>query len=170
MNGLTEPRYHLGANYLHDKDGTLCFGAQTYVKRLLTNFESLYGELPRKEKSPLTKNNHPELDTTDFCTSDEIGKFYSIIGACQWMTTLYHSDIAQAIMSLNCFRQSPRIECLICIIGYIFHFPHAAIRFCTGIPDHETLFGDTPVTHEWMHTIYGNMTEEIPPDMPTPNY
>ena len=171
LKGLTEPRYHLGADYFRDKDGTLCFGAQTYVKRLLTNFESLYGELPRKEKSPPTKNDHPELDTTDFCTPHEIAKFHSIIGACQWMITLCRSDIAQAIMSLNRFRQSPRIghvERLICIIGYIRHFPHAAIRFRTGIPDHETLFGDTPVTHEWMHTIYGHVTEDIPPDMPTP--
>ena len=171
LKGLTEPRYHLGTNYFNDKDGTLCFGAQTYVKRLLTNFESLYGELPHIEKSPLAKNDHPELDTTEFCTPDEIAKFHSIIGACQWMITLCRSDIAQAIMSLNRFRQSPHIghvERLIHIIGYIHHFPHAAIRFRTGIPDHETLFGDTPVTHEWMHTIYGNVTENIPPDMPTP--
>ena len=171
LKGLTEPRYHLGADYFRDKDGTLCFGAQTYVKHLLTNFESLYGELPRKEKSPLHKNDHPELDTTDFCTPDEIAKFYSIIGACQWMITLCPSDIAQAIMSLNRFHQSPRIghvERLTCIIGYIRQFPHAAVRFCTGIPDHEAIFGDHPITHEWMHTIYGNVTEDIPPDIPTP--
>ena len=87
------------------------------------------------------------------------------------MITLCHSDIAQAIMSLNRFCQSPHIghvECLIHIIGYICHFPPAAICFRTGIPDHETIFGDTPIIHEWMHTIYGNMTEDIPPDMPTP--
>ena len=171
LKGLTEPRYHLGADYFRDKDGTLCFGAQTYVKTILNNFESLYGELPRKEKSPLPKNDHPELDTTDFCTPDEIAKFQSIIGACKWMITLCRSDIAQAIMSLNRFRQSPRIghvERLTRIIGYIRQFPHAAIRFRTGIPDHETLFGDTPITHEWMHTIYGHVTEDISPDMPTP--
>ena len=130
LKGLTEPRYHLGTNYFHDKDGTLCFGAQTYVKRLLTKFESLYRELPHKEKSPLDKNNHPELDTSDFCTPDEIAKFHSIIGACQWMITLCHSDIAQAIISLNCFHQSPHIghvEHLTCIIGYIHRFPHAAL-------------------------------------------
>ena len=88
LKGLTEPRYHLSTDYFHDKDGTLCFGAQTYVKRLLTNVESLYGELPHKEKSPLAKNDHPKLDTTDFCSPDEIAKFHSIIGACQWMITL----------------------------------------------------------------------------------
>ena len=171
LKGLTEPRYHLGADYFRDKDGKLCFGAQTYVKCLLTNFESLYRELPCKEKSPLAKNDHPELDTTDFCTPDDIAKFHSIIGACQWMITLCCSDIAQAIMSLNCFRQSPHIghvERLTHIIGYIHHFPHAAIHFRTDIPDHETIFGDTPITHEWMHTIYGNVTEDIPPDMLTP--
>ena len=87
------------------------------------------------------------------------------------MITLCRSDIAQAIMSLNRFCQSPHIghvEHLIHISGYIRHFPHTAIRFRTGIPDHETIFGDTLITHEWMHTIYGNMTEDIPPDMPTP--
>ena len=36
--GLTSgmaPKYHLGGDFFRDKDGTLCCGAQTYVKRLV---------------------------------------------------------------------------------------------------------------------------------------
>ena len=35
LKGLTESHYHLGADYFRDKDGTLCFGTQTYVKPTL---------------------------------------------------------------------------------------------------------------------------------------
>ena len=47
MKGLGKPTYHLGADFFHDDDGTLCFGAQTYSKRLCANYGSLYGEQPK---------------------------------------------------------------------------------------------------------------------------
>ena len=36
------------------------------------------------------------------------------------------------------------------------------------IPDHESIFGDNPIKYDWMETVYGNPTEEIPDDAPTP--
>ena len=32
LKNVEEPRYHLGGDFFRDKDGTLCCGAQTYVK------------------------------------------------------------------------------------------------------------------------------------------
>jgi len=87
------------------------------------------------------------------------------------MITLRRSDIAQAIMSLNRFRQAPRkghVERLHRIIGYLRQYPQGALRFRTGIPDHETVFGAESVKYDWMHSIYGNVTEELPPNMPVP--
>ena len=95
------PKYHLSANYYRDTDGTLCMGAQTYVKRLLKNFELLYGELLQKEMSHLDKDDCPELNTAEFSTPNKITKFYSMIGTCQWMITLCRMDISHAIISLN---------------------------------------------------------------------
>jgi hypothetical protein len=87
------------------------------------------------------------------------------------MITLCRFDIAQAIMTLSRFRAAPHIghvERLKCVIAYVHRFPYAAIRFRTGIPDHEAIFGNEPKRYDWMHTVYGSPTEEDPPNMPPP--
>ena len=32
LKNVEEPRFHLGGDFFRDKDGTLCYGAQTYDK------------------------------------------------------------------------------------------------------------------------------------------
>ena len=82
LKGVGEPKYHLGGDFFRDSDGTLCYGAQTYVKRLVEDFKHLFDgeEPPENIKSPLPKNDHPELDTSDVCGPDDIVKFQSLIG------------------------------------------------------------------------------------------
>ena len=109
MKGVGSPMYHLGADFIRDDDGMLCMGAQTYAKRLCATFESLYGEQPKTVFSPLDHEDHPELDDTPLCGPDDITKFQSLIGACQWMISLGRFDIAQSIMSLSRFRHCPCI-------------------------------------------------------------
>jgi hypothetical protein len=50
--------------------------------------------------------------------------------------------------------------------GYLKRHPDGAIRFCTKIPDHESIV--TPIEHDWASTLYGKVKEELPPDMPPP--
>ena len=103
MKDMGKPTYHLGADFFHDEDSTLCLGSQTYAKPLCWSFSLLYGEEPKPIFSPLDHDDHPELDDSPLCSPDDIAKFQSLIGACQWMISLCHFDIAQAIMSLSCF-------------------------------------------------------------------
>ena len=87
------------------------------------------------------------------------------------MILLCRFDIAQAIMSLSCFRHCPRqghIDQLKHVCGYIRKFPQGAICFCTGIPDHEKIFGTSPIQYDWMETVYWNPQEEVPHDCPQP--
>ena len=100
MKGVGKPNYHLGADFCCDDDGTLCFGAQTYVKWLCSSFESLLGVQPKPYFSPLDHEDHPELDDTALCGLDDAAKFQSLIGACQWMISLCRLDIVHAIMLL----------------------------------------------------------------------
>ena len=86
----------------------VCLRSQTYAKRLCSNFECLYGESPKSVFSPLEHDDHPELDDSPFCGPEDTSKFQSLIGACQWMISLCHMDIAQAIMSLSRFHHCPR--------------------------------------------------------------
>ena len=108
MKGVGQPTYHLGADFFRDDDGTLCMGAQTYSKHLCANFESLYREPPETVFSPLDDEDHPELDDSLLCGPDDIAKFQSLIGACQWIISLCRFDLAHAIMSLSQFRHCPR--------------------------------------------------------------
>ena len=36
----------------------------TYVKRMLKNYEQMFGEPPKEELTPLAKDDRPELDMT----------------------------------------------------------------------------------------------------------
>ena len=169
MKGVDSPTYHLGADVFRDDDGTLCLGSQTYAKRLCSNFERLYGESPKSVFSRLEHDNHPELDNSLFCGPEETSKFQSLIGACQWMISLCHMDIAQAIMSLSRFHHCPlqgHVDRLKRVCGYIRKFPQGAIRFCVGIPDHESIFGPQPTEYEWMETVYGTPVEDTPSNAP----
>ena len=85
MKGVGQPIYHLGMDFFHDDDGTLCLGTQTYAKCLCANFESLYGEPPKTVFSALDHEDHPELDDSPLCGPNDIAKFQSLFGACQWM-------------------------------------------------------------------------------------
>ena len=82
MKGIGKSNYHLGADFFHDDDGTLCFGAQTYFKRLCANFGSLYGEQLKSVFSPLNHEDHPKLNDSPICGPDDTAKFQSLIDTC----------------------------------------------------------------------------------------
>ena len=73
-------------------------------------------------------------------------------------------------MTMGRFRAAPHqghLDRLKRICGYLRKFPHAAIRFRTHIPSHEE-FKDKVVTHDWLYSVYGNVKEELPNNMPVP--
>ena len=171
MKGVGVPTYHLGTDFFHDDDGTLCLSAQTYSKHLVESFERLYGEPPKTMFSPLDPDDHPKLDDSPLCGPSDTSKFQSLIGACQWMISLCRFDIAHAIMSLSHFCHCPRhghVDHLKRVCGYVKKFPQGALRFCTGIPDHESIFSMHPVKYEWMKTVYGCPNETLPDNAPPP--
>ena len=51
------------------------------------------------------------------------------------------------------------------LYGYVKHYPHAVVCICTDIPDYSDIVHES---HEWLHSIYGNIEEELPLDMPVP--
>jgi hypothetical protein len=59
--------------------------------------------------SPLEKGGHPELDTSELCTNDQIAQYQSMIGALQWIVTIGHFDIHTAVMTMSGLRMAPRV-------------------------------------------------------------
>ena len=170
LKGIEEPKYHLGGDFYRDEDGTLCYGAKTYITRLLKNYEQLFGELPREKVAPLPGDVHPELDMSEYCSDDDRAKYQSMIGAMQWCISLCRFDIALTVITLGHFCAAPRnghMDFMKHICGYLRRNPSAAIRYRTEIPDHTGIAGEFK-TYDWTYSVYGNAQEELPDNMPLP--
>jgi len=153
LKGVEAPQYHLGGNYFRDPDGTLGWGAQRYITRMLENLLREEGVDPPKYRSPMEKGAHPELDMSSPLDANGIKKYQSLIGALQWCVTLGRFDINCAVMTMSRFRAEPREnhwKMLHRILGYLKHTKDAAIRLRTIIPEycHYT----TPCYH-WSQTV-----------------
>ena len=58
--------YHLGADYFEDPDGTSVSKPKKYIDKLDDTYKRLFNEDPPKGyETPLDKNDHSELDTSE---------------------------------------------------------------------------------------------------------
>jgi hypothetical protein len=76
-------------DFTRDDDNTLCISPTKYIYKLAKNYEKLFGMKPNTNvTSPLEKGDHPELDRSELCTTDQIAQYQSKIGALQWIVTI----------------------------------------------------------------------------------
>jgi hypothetical protein len=118
--------------------------------------------------SPLEKGDHPELDTSELCTIDQIAQYQSMIGALQWIVTIGRFDINTAVMTMSGFRMAPRVghlNSLKRVYGYLLKMKHASIRVRTDKPDYSDLPDNV---HDWTYSVYGQVEEFLPMDAPEP--
>ena len=63
--------YHLGADYFEDPNGKFVSQATKYIDKLADTYKRLFNDDPPKGcKTPLDKNDHPELDTSEIFEED----------------------------------------------------------------------------------------------------
>ena len=95
--------YHLGADYYHGPDGTMVSQPKNYIEKLKKTHVRLFNTEPSKGlKTPLEKNDHPELDTSDILEGQQVNPYLTIVGQLQWLITLGRFDIqAQVITCLD---------------------------------------------------------------------
>jgi Reverse transcriptase (RNA-dependent DNA polymerase) len=169
LKGVGKPTYHLGGDFFRDPDGTLVWGATSYIKKMLINYETMFGFKPKECSSPMEEKYHPELDLTPELDENGIRQYQSLIGALQWLITLGRFDIQCGVTAMGSYRVAPRqghLDALKRIYGYLKRNPSGAIRFRTRIPSHH--IHTQPTVFDWSASVYGTNPEEIPPDMPTP--
>eukprot|EP00977_Amphora_coffeiformis_P016247 scaffold4972_cov130-Amphora_coffeaeformis.AAC.1 len=68
-------------------------------------------------------------------------------------------------MTLSRYRVAPLIGHLDRakqITRYLCKYPQGAIRFRTGIPNYEAIYGEQPEFYDWMYSIYGTPQEDVP--------
>jgi hypothetical protein len=73
LKGSGPLSFHLECDYFRDDDGTRCYDPKKYITWMLDAYMRMFGSQPStKHRSPLTKNDHPELDTSNLLDKDGI--------------------------------------------------------------------------------------------------
>ena len=83
LKGVGPMTFHLGCEFVRDPDGTLSYGPQKYIEKMINNFKNMFGIEPRGYTSPLEKNDHPELDDSEILEDNDIKRYQSMIGELQ---------------------------------------------------------------------------------------
>ena len=168
LKGVGTMKFHLGCDFFRDPDGTLGFGPLKYIDKMMGNYEKFFNDAPREYSSPLEKNDHPELDITELLDAEGIKKYQSMIGELQWAVSLGRFDILTAVMTMSQYRVAPRTGHLLRLkrmYGYLQRFKNGVIRVRTDKPDHSHL---PDIEHDWAYSVYGDVEELIPQNMPEP--
>ena len=76
--------YHLGADYFQDPDGTMVSQPKKYIEKLKETYIRLFNTEPSKGlTTPLEKNDHPELDTSEILEGQEVNHYLTMVGQLQ---------------------------------------------------------------------------------------
>ena len=116
----------------------------------------------------LTKNDHPELDTSEILEGDMAAKYLTMVGQLQRLVTLGRFDIHAQVGTMSRFRAAPRqghMDRLKRMYSYAIRTKDFAIRFRTDQPDYSFL---TDQDFDWTYSVYGNVQDILPDDMPDP--
>ena len=160
-------KYHLGCDYKPDNDGTLAAQPTKYINKTLESCKKMFpNENFLNVTSLLEKNDHPERDNAELCNEEHITKYMCMIGQLQCTITLGRYEILTHVMSMPSFRLAPKIghlKRLKRLYGYLAKTKHFAIRYRTKELEYSHL---PKQEYEWTRTVYGNVKEEIPNDIP----
>ena len=146
--------HHLGADYTWDKDNTIVCQPKKYIERLAESYHYMFKQDPPKNmRTPLDKNDHPELDDSELLKGDSIQHYLTMIGQLQWLVTLGRFDIHAQVTTMSRFRSAPRkghLERLQRIYGYVLKTKHYSTRYRTEEPDYTYL---PDMKYDWSYTV-----------------
>ena len=79
------------------------------IDKVADTYKSHFNEDPPKGyKTPLDKNDHPELDTSEILEGDMAAKYLTMVGQLQCLVTLGRFDIHAQVATMSRFRAAPR--------------------------------------------------------------
>ena len=100
--------------------------------------------------------------------TDMATKYLTMVGQLQWLVTLGRFDIHAQVATMSRFRAAPRqgrMDRLKRIYSYAIRTKDYAIRFRTEQPDYSFL---PDQDFDWTYSVYGDVHEILPDDMPEP--
>ena len=174
LKGVGEPEYYLGANIVdltRWKRPGIKYGlsAETYIGRIVKQFEQAIGREIYERDTPLPDGYHPELDETPILSTEKASFYRSITGALNWVVTLCRIDLAFTNQLMSRYNAAPRqghLDAVLKVIGYIKRWNKGMVVFDPtphDVPPH--------TEHEHFDTWrqhYPDAKEDIPDNMLEP--
>ena len=175
-NSIGPPKIYLGGKVskvtLPNGVQAWSFSATQYVRKAIKNVEKFmskhgYTITSKKIGVPLPTSYCPELDGSEELDPEQASQYQSFIGVLRWIVELGRIDVGFEASVMSSHTALPRIGHLLKvfhIFGYLKHNSNARIVFD---PTYPTIDYDRFPENDW-EQFYGNVTEELPHDMPEP--
>ena len=139
------------------------------LRNILISIRRLFNDDPPKGyKTPLDKNDHPELDISEILVGDMAAKYLTMVGQLQWLDTLGRVDIHAHVATNSRLRPAPRQDIWTDSRGFTpmpFWTKDYAIRLRTDQPDYSFL---PELAFDWTYSVYSYVQEFLPDDMLEP--
>ena len=170
LKGVGKPEYYLGGDVEEIRvEGSIrmVLSSKTYIRNICEKIEKLFELVLHKYNAPMDEKYHPELDSTELLTGDNITKYRMLIGCGNWAVTLGRYDVHYAISTMARYSHLPRkghLMATIRIFGYLKWFLKKKVIIDTTIPNVDNLKIEQ---FNWTE-FYPHAIEEIPKDMPEP--
>ena len=92
--------YHLGADYFQDPEGTMVSQPKKYIEKLKQTYVRLFNTEPSiGHKTPLEKNDHPELDISEILEGQQVNHYLTMVSQLQLLITLGRFDIQAQVIT-----------------------------------------------------------------------
>ena len=172
------PDRYLGANImrwnLRDGREVWAMSGKDYVKNSVQVVKDMLHEdglslkVGKPADRPMPKTYHPELDVSPLLEGDLCSRYHQLIGMLRWAVELGRIDILLEVSLMSSYLASPReghLEMVYNIFAYIGKHEESQIVLDDYAPEmNEEAFERT----DWSESIYGDVSEEIPPNAPEP--
>ena len=173
---IGDPKIYLGGQLRQTtlENGAKCwaFGSAQYVKAAVKNVEEHLAKrgqvLPCKAKTALSNGYRPELDTSVELEPNDAAHYQSLIGILRWMVEIGRADICLEVSMMSSHLALPRkghLEEVYHIFGYLKKHHNAEMPFDPTEPEIDMSQFER---QDWSMSIYGDVDEELPPNMPKP--
>ena len=153
--------YHLGTDYFEDPDDIFVSQPKKHINKLAET-------LTFKRLSMKVHLKHTKLLLTRMITQNEILLIFLKRSQLQWLVTLGRLDIHAHVATMVRFRAAPRqghMDRLKRIHRYAIRTKDYAVRLRTDQPDYSFV---PEQDFDWTYTVYGDVQEIFPDDMPEP--
>ena len=89
LKGTGPIEYHLGMAFCHDEHGILRISSRRYIDKMVDMYQQLFGCKPStKALSLLKKEDHPEINDSEFLNEEDTQKYQSMVSAMQWAISI----------------------------------------------------------------------------------